>query len=498
MQPDKVNKFRSSWGKIVLYSGMLVVCVSYILFIRGNCAFIAGGSDSSGYANIAHQLMNNQWERSVPKIQGLVPPAWDYSYQQPLGFTVDGKTGKMSPTYPVGLPLHLTLASLFVGLDHAAIVSAVSLALAAAVLMVLLARSLGLPLNWSLAGAAILWACPLFAFMVLQLMSDAAAMVWAMAAIYLALQARKHWRWAFLAGIAVSIAILVRPTNLLLIIPITFAVGFRYRAWFALILGGVPGALFLAYWNVRCYGAVFTSGYGDISSLFGTQLVMHNIGHYILWISLLLTPMIALPAVGLMTLRKTEKLSSKLLAIWAASFISFYLFNNYSGEAWSSLRYILPAFPAIILAGLLVGHRWCERITDCKTRTVVSLGAFCCVLITQFYVGKSLKITDSRQGEYTYLHCAKWAEANLPSNAILMEMQLSGAFTYYTHFTLVRWDFLNSGSWDVLKRAAKVNDRPIYAVVYDYEIEPGVQGAIKGDWAKVAQVRNVNVWKLKD
>ena len=39
-----------------------------------------------------------------------------------------------------------------------------------------------------------------------------------------------------------------------------------------------------------------------------------------------------------------------VLGLWAALLIGFYAFYFHSGESWWYLRFILPAFPALLLA----------------------------------------------------------------------------------------------------------------------------------------------------
>ena len=50
-------------------------------------------------------------------------------------------------------------------------------------------------------------------------MSDVCAMVWTLAALCAAMGSRRRWPWSFAAGVAVAIAVLVRPSNVFLLFP---------------------------------------------------------------------------------------------------------------------------------------------------------------------------------------------------------------------------------------------------------------------------------------
>lgn len=230
-----------------------VLAVAYLWFVRIHTSPYAAASDASGYLNLARLLSHGELTQSVGRIDGLTPPQWDYYYQQPLGFTVDRQSGVMVPTYPVGLPLQLWVASLFVGLEYASMLLNVVFAAVSGFLMAALGRKLGLSWGWALGGAAVLWGCPLFVMQNLQPMSDVPAMMWCMAAVLFALQARERWPWGLAAGAGVAMAVLVRPSNMLLLLPVAVLLGVRWRAWLALAVGGLPGALFLAWFNRQLY-----------------------------------------------------------------------------------------------------------------------------------------------------------------------------------------------------------------------------------------------------
>ena len=82
------------------------------------CTFLspyAGGADSSGYLNFARLLTQGQVLAPVRALPGHAVAEFHAGTYQPQGFVIRDDSGFMAPTYPVGLPLHLVLASWLVG-----------------------------------------------------------------------------------------------------------------------------------------------------------------------------------------------------------------------------------------------------------------------------------------------------------------------------------------------------------------------------------------------
>ena len=345
--------------RLAVVCALAMAAVGYGWFIYQNCAPYAGGSDSSGYLNSARLLAQGRLSEPVRSVPGLTPPAWNFGYYQALGYNVDGRTGRMVPSYPIGLPLHYVVAAAVVGFEKTARVVNALNALAAGVLLYALGRQLGLARRWSLAGVALLWACPVWIYQSLQPMSDSIATTWTIAAILGALRARDRPAWALAAGAAFAVAVLVRPTSLVALVPVTVALGTRWRAWAGFLLGGLPGAVCLGACNFAVYGSLVASGYNQggnrILDAFGWEYFRGNLRHFAVWIPELLSlPVAALAVCGLPWLIRRTLRIALLLTGWLAAFVGLYSCYYCAGETWWYLRFLLPAFPAVILAGLLV------------------------------------------------------------------------------------------------------------------------------------------------
>ncbi|MBI3874376.1 MAG: glycosyltransferase family 39 protein, partial [Verrucomicrobia bacterium] len=323
----------------------------YAIFLARHVSPHAGGADSSGYLHSAQLLSHGKFTAPARAVPGHGVTDFGKFAHVPLGFVLRGD-GQLVPTYPTGLPLQLCVAAAVVGWANAVTVVNVFVSLASGALLYALARQLRVRPALALGGVALLWACPLFLFTALQPMSDLPALGWCLAALYCAVRARDDWRWALAGGCCVGVAVLVRPTNLLLVAPLVVALGWRPRSWLALGLGGLPAAAFLVFYNKTVYGAVVATGYGDIRSSFSADFLAHNLAHFARWIPALLSPLVLLAAVAPF-LAAGRRRGALALAVWAVVLIGFYAFYYHSGETWWYLRFILPAFPALILLALV-------------------------------------------------------------------------------------------------------------------------------------------------
>ncbi len=496
MDDPKLSPRPSSprWRR-ALFLGVLAATVAgYVIFVGRHISPYAGGSDSSGYLNSARLLGRGEFLVPARVLRGHTATEFGETAFQPLGFLIQPASGSMAPTYPTGLPLHLLAASWLVGWDHAAIAVNALAALVCGGLMWALARQLALPPVWAGAGVLLLWLCPLFIFSTIQLMSDLLALGWSLATLYCVIGARKNWQWGLACGAGLGVSVLVRPTNALLVVPIIVALGFQLRAYVPIILGGLPGAAFVAFYNWRVYGSPLTTGYGDVSSSFSRRFLPHNLAHFAHWIPFLLSPLIvAALAVPFLPVGKSRAFA--VLASWFVLLTGFYAFYYHSGETWWYLRFILPAFPVLILATLAVlATVWPIAQTGPTARTVLAAALLAAAGGWQLRQCRLLDVFGIEREERTYPDAARWAQHNLPDRSAVFCMQVSGAFFYYTKFLLIRWDQVAPDKFGSLLTAAADDGRPVYAALFPFEM-PGALERIGGRWTKLSTVGQVTFWK---
>ena len=491
---------KQSRTRIALLSALALAALGYGWFIYEQGAPYASGSDASGYLNSARLLARGQVSEPVRTVPGLVPPIWSYSLYQSLGCNVDRQTGRMVPSYPIGLPLHYAVAAVIVGFEKTARVVNALNALAAGALLYALGRQLGLARPWSLAAVALLWACPIWIYQSLQPMSDNVATTWSVAAILCALRARERTAWAVAAGAAFAVAVLVRPTSGMLLVPLAIALGGRWRAWGEFALGGLPFALALSVYNYSAYGNAFAIGYNYnginvLTGGFGWQFFRGNLAHFAVWIPQLLSPPIAILAVlGLPWVIRQAPRNGWLLAGWITAFIGLYSCYFCAGETWWYLRFLLPGFSAVILAALLalqiLSARLPGKVAWLAPGTLVLAG-----LVFQCTLTGRLHAADIRGNERHYWAASMWLKQHAPADAILLTWQLSGSSLFYNTQPIVRWDFLNPSDFELLRQTAAAQHRPIYAPLFGSEkIE--MQKRLGGHWLAVGHAGIVTIWRL--
>ncbi len=420
----------------------------------------------------------------------------DYGHTafQPLGFVMDKDAPRMAPTYPIGLPLHLMVAARIGGWDHAVTIVNLFGALASGALLWLLARHLQFPPAWRAVAVGALWLCPLVIFCALQPMSDLLATVWSLIVLYTALRNRAHAGWSIACGAALSIAVLVRPTNALLLAPVVFALGLRPQNLLALSVGGAPGALLLGYYNHRVYGSAFTTGYGSVESAFSAGFVPHNLGHMAFWIPALLSPLVC-AALAVPFLAGPRRRDAQVLGLWVATLIAFYAFYYHTGETWWYLRFILPAFPLLILGMLAVLEKIPARLP--RYRPFLLLGIAAVAFTWETSLTRRLDPTGIVQGEQTYPLAAAWAKQHLPPESAIACMQVSGALHFYTNFMVVRWDQIANGRVAPLLEMLQARHHPLYAILYPFETKDAL-ARLGGEWEKIGEAGKATVWRKKN
>jgi len=413
----------------------ILAAFGWLAYIVQHRSESVGGSDSSGYFNEARMLASGNLR--------LVIPSPDFI---PLGFK-QVSWDQMAPLYPPGYPLHVALFGRF-----AFLVTPIA-ALICLLLMFALARSFGLSDGFAIAAALLLATVPAFLLMSLQPMSDVVSLMWCMAAMWLAVR-----QWPVLAGIAFSIAVWVRPSDLLLVIPLALVL--RKRSSIA-ALAALPLGIALVFFNHAMYGGWFTTGYGAFYSMMTTH------GHvlfYLRWLLLYL-------AGALVVFDRDVAAPVRVLLIaWFGVFFLFYSFFEPIGD-WGYTRFLLPAIPALIIGLMLM---------LCSQRVLATV-LVVAIAFTGMQFARRQHIFSIQKTESIYPQTVAWAEQRAPQNATIASMQLSGAFLYYANRLTLRYDL------------AKTIPPNTYAVVFDWE-EP----LLRGHWKRLDRFRTASLMQLDD
>ena len=476
--------------------GLAAILAAYAILLFILIGAVPGGSDNSGYFNEARLFARGTIHAPMRTLAGI--PARDVPYLYvPLGFkpAVDADSS-LVPTYPPGLPLLLVPAARIAGWQHAGDMLLLLHSLAGIALIFALASTCGLSGPWALVGAAILAASPLYLFASLQALSDVPATVWATAAVVAALRSRDRWGWALASGVCIAVGFLVRPSNFLVALPVLVAVGMSPKRLLLVAVGSLPG---IAAWmaiNTTAYGHPLLSGYGAIGDEFHRALVSGTLRFYLKWLPLLLSPVVLLSPAVLAFFRARPR-AVAVLVTWSAAFLAFYSPYRWTHEQWWFLRFILPAAPALIVAGLAAVSLWLEGL---ERRYTVPWAGLLPALVLVAAVGVEASQTGPLReawaighGERKYGRVSDWLVAHLPKDSVLVVSQSSGALYYFTDFTLLRHDQMSPSVSERVRTCVQSSKRGLYAVLWPGEIE--VLGKLPGTWTQVGRIDDVTVWR---
>jgi hypothetical protein len=487
---------------------IVVATIAYGWLVYAFVSPYAGGSDSSAYLNFARSLTHGELLAQVRVLPGFSVTEFGMDVYQPVGFKIRDNSGDgMSPTYPIGFPMHVALSSFLVGSDEAVALTNVFLALAGLALMYASCRYVRLSRIWSAGATVALAVCPYFINSALQAMSDLPAMTWAVATLYAAMRSRERTSWAILCGAAASVALLVRPSNLLLALPVLVAFGLSPARYALGLLGALSGGIFVAYVNWRLYGTLpfwHTTGYGnptqlldlftaDASQPFSIAYFRHHASHFVFWILSYVGPVV-LCAIALPFFSRGRTREWAIHAVWFAVLFLPYTVYQPAGDAWWYLRFLLPAFPSLILlatAGLSMLWEYFASITNGRwPRALSRAAALTIILLSVGWMGTAtlrLPIFDQRSGEKIYPDAALWARDHVPGNSIIICSGFSGAIYYYTDLPIVRWDGFAADKAKAFLDAASAQNRPLYAILWPYEVDDALR-RVGGNWSKVAEI----------
>lgn len=457
-----------------------VALVGAAIYLTKNVDTTAGPNDSGGYLNSAVLLA-----RGEVAAEPRVSFGDDVRLHTPITFRV-ASDGRMAPEYPPGLPL--IVAGLFQLLprDTAVAVSSVLHLILAVLVTRGLARLAGLPTGWAWLAGAIIGLSPLTWFEGLQPVSDVPALVWVTAAIYLAWASREKPWLALLAGGATALAVLIRPANILCVIPVCLCLIGHWRQLAYCACSGLPGALWLAWYQDQQYGSPWSTGYGDPSLMFGLRFFLPTVQAYARWLPEFLSPLVVL-AVGGPFVGSAPRQLRIVLGVWAVLFLAFYSVYWCTWDNWYNMRFILPAAPAMVVLALLALRSLADRFRwplfpDALHRRGLALSVALVGLVCAVYLasGTSRRILFWLGQNSGHVLAPAWAREHLPEGSVIVAKHASGSLAYYTDFPLVRMDHPAVREPGFLESIA-ADGRNIYAVTYHWEAFGALSAGSRGD-----------------
>lgn len=484
----------SSARSRIATAAVALLVAAYATLLFANIVFAVFGSDTAGYYNTARMYVqgNTRWYPPALRELGL---GNEYLLPfTPLGFVpVDGGT-QLAPFYPPGFPLHIAFAGVVGGFRVAPFFISPLAALVAVALTYVLARELNGTRGTAVLSATTMAFCPVLIFEGVQLMSDVTATAWSIAAIVFALKSRRKTSLAAVAGLCFAVAVLVRPANVILIVPLLVALRARLRTLSLFAAAGAPFAVALALYNWRVYGHPLTSGYsivGDASN-FALANIPPRFAHYGEWTIRQFGPLLPVAAIaGVFLARREDRRPFLVMASWLAVFFITYSLYGYYREWWST-RFLLPAYAAVAVTGFVIADQKTRGSPTAARRwvmTILAISGIGAGVLT----ARDNHVQRADRWHSIFPRSAAWANANLPPGSLIVSRDMSAALLVYSRFQPVRWDLTTRDQMTAIHRKAGEKGRRLFALLIDHEIGEFEQ-QFSGWFVPVGRYGKATIW----
>jgi hypothetical protein len=458
----------------------------------------AGGADSFGYISQA-----GQWRRSLGT--GLVieePIArespWPLAIETwaPLGYLpAANRRDAIAPLYPPGLPLLMALFQAVGGFCAAFVVVPACGALAIGMTYVLGRRMFGSSAI-ALSAAVFVATSPIFLYQLMNPMTD----VPVTAAFALMLVLLVDGR-AAAAGTAAAAIVLIRPNLLPLIVipPVWLVVTHRRPMRFLACV--VPAVALIAWINTKFYGAPWMSGYGSTDALYSLSYVGTNIRQFSAWLVSTQTPFVLLGlvffAVPVLCRPSPVPHPRLLLGGSAAAVVLAYAFYL-PFDAWWYLRFLLPAWPVMMIATAAGVDALTRRIHPWASSLALGISVVL-VGVVGVAAAADRAAFDIGRWERRYVDVARFFASHSDANAVAIALQHSGTLRMYAGRLTLRFDQLDPEWLDRAVQFLADNGRRPFIVLEDGEVEmfrkrfAAVSRTGRLDWPPIGQFETSRV-----
>jgi hypothetical protein len=515
-------------------------------------SFVAGGSDSYCYVHQAERWADVLARPLTARLQVAEPLAFEAPW--PLAAATFAPTGHIpSQTVPGAIVpicppgLSILMAPLLLAGGPAAVFFVMPL-FGAMVILTTYSAGARFGARIGVAAAALVACSPVVLYQVVQPMSDVPATALWMAAVAWATGTRR--RDAILAGVATSVAILIRP-NLL---PLGLVIGAflllrpertwtqRLRSAATFAAWCAPGCLAVGFIQQTFYGSPLASGYGSFDSLFAVEHVGPNARRYLIWLWQSHTPAIALAALAPFLL--PGPLTALFVALFLTNLAVYLPYVVF--EDWSFTRFLLPTIPLLLIlvaavidavirrvaVGLLagrgakagregppyvasapppftgasVGRPFTGRRDVSSMRLVDACLALAVIVLAFLFVREAQARNAFRLQflEARFAKAGRYVAAHLPDNALIVTSYESGSIRFYAGRKTIVWGELDRAWLDRLLAFTRTRGYEPYLLFERWE-EPEFRrrfaesalGAL--DWPPAAEVASqVRIYRPED
>jgi hypothetical protein len=186
--------------------------------------------------------------------------------------------------------------------------------------------------------------------------------------------------------------------------------------------------------------------------------------------------------------------------LWFTAIVGLYAFYEISHEVWWCLRFIVPAMPALILAGLLgieaIAARQAAPLRD-RFRGWAALSIALWASGLSVFWTRHFAITETKNMEKTFSKACAAVRGQFPPNTLVATMSFSGAFYYYTDLAILRWDLIEAPDFARYAALAQKAGRPIVAVDYKWDETRALRERCPGTWTRAGQIGDAMIWRLE-
>jgi 4-amino-4-deoxy-L-arabinose transferase-like glycosyltransferase len=348
---------------------------------------------------------------------------------------------------------------------------------------------LGARLHNALTGfsaSALLATSPSFLYQITQPVSDVPATAWWTASLALAICPGALS--AFGAGTAAAMAVLTRPN----LVPFAALIG-AYFAWdvwrpsrhprrvalnrLALFVAGVaPGCLAVAAINHYLFGSPLRSGYGSLNELYAWTSVRPNLSRYSQWLVETESPLILLAlatpwfwpharsAAQSEPNRDVHRESLLLLGcalLVVGSYLPWGVF-----ESWDFLRFLLPAFPPLIVLSVIVITEVLRFLPWRRSVALaITIGLLGCWGAWQVREALNRGVTTLRQDEQRYLDVSRYIGFAMARESAFIAGLHSGSIRYHAGRPTLNFGRLDRASLDAAVAGLRARGYRPYIVV---------------------------------
>jgi len=235
-----------------------------------------------------------------------------------------------------------------------------------------------------------------------------------------------------LAIVAGGVVLFARP------LAIRFAV--RWLVTFA--LGALPAAVAIVVLNRAMHGGALESGYGKLGDLFTMAHVAGNLQRYPRWLIETQTPFVLLCLAAPWVLRRSGHgwLAWWLLAFAATTVACYIPYTVW--DAWWFLRFLLPAFPPLLILSSAVAVAGLVRLTA-AWRTAALVAGVSGLLIVQVHIASTGAVFELRHLEARFRAAGEYVARRLPANAVVFTVTQSGSVRFYSGRQTLIWSALD-------------------------------------------------------